>query len=566
MNIMNSISEMHVDRPVEGQVRRKRGRPPKKSKIPLQTEPCPPSLQGAKDTDALSATTNVAPLNTKCAQVVNGNSCNTLDVEPSLNHEHITSESPICDSSTHDLKPPDSIPVPEKRKRGRPRKTVNPAIGGATAASGTPGVGAPAKESTKSPPHSGGHDVTQVHPGGRPRRTRGILHNLTPEGRGLPEVEVSISSGISERPESTVMRQVALAVTGLRSNEAAVTPQDRKQCGPATAVNTNPEESLNSGIDTRPKLPRDVYSQQAVMSPDAVGSHGIKSARTGEVFSKVKMEEIELELDNDHPMSDSLQSHTDTTVKSEFPVSTFDQTVFEKLSKVDKCRGNVKILREMQEHQKILQSTHFGKKSRKKKRSWWDDRGDLQSKISATESQPDGAKAEPCNSKSESEIPPGENTACHPIRNERRLEDEAVNRLKNCYRKTRRRRGDPSNHVECEVCGRTFKFQSLYIIHKRTHTGEKPYKCSDCGKDFAQLSNFNTHKRSCHQGPHGEINISSAKELHIHGKIHEAQKSKTRNRCQIKQTHFMPCHHRRLWPPYSKVPMSHKASDLFKPT
>ena len=599
MNIMNSISEMHVDRPVEGQVRRKRGRPPKKSKIPLQTEPCPPSLQGEKDTDALSATTNVAPLNTKCAQVVNGNSCNTLDVEPSLNHEHITSESPICDSSTHDLKPPDSIPVPEKRKRGRPRKTVNPALGGATAASGTPGVGAPATESTKSPPHSGGHDVTQVHPGGRPRRTRGILHNLTPEGRGPPEVEVSISSGISERPEmekvsrhqstqkdskvlsnsasvddtrvpgrrkqmeedgvlksiitdpqpvvglkrrgrprkkSTVMRQVALAVTGLQSNEAAVTPQDRKLCGPTTSVNTNPEESLNSGIDTRPKLPRDVYSQQAVMSPDAVGSHGIKSARTGEVFSKVKMEEIELELDNDHPMSDSLQSHTDTTVKSEFPVSTFDQTVFEKLSKVDKCRGNVKILREMQEHQKILQSTHFGKKSRKKKRSWWDDRGDLQSKISATESQPDGAKAEPCNSKSESEIPPGENTASHPIRNERRLEDEAVNRLKSSKRRTLRRQGDPSKRVECEVCGHTFKYQCLYIIHKRTHTGEKPYKCSDCGREFAQVSNFNTHKKRhkyTFQCPYCKIKISSAKELRIHCKMHKAQKSKTRDRKQI---------------------------------
>ncbi|XP_062322590.1 zinc finger protein 420-like [Osmerus eperlanus] len=503
MNIMNSISEMHVDRPVEGQVRRKRGRPPKKSKMPLQTVPCPPSLQGIKDTDTLSATTNVAPLNTKCAKAVNGNSCNTPDVEPSLNHERINSENPICDSSNHDLKPPDSIPVPQKRKRGRPRKTVNTAIGGATADSGTPGVGAPVKESTKSPPHSGVHDATEVHPGGRPRRTRGILHNLTPEGRGPPEVEVSISSGISERP---VMRQVALALIGLRSNEAAVTAQDKKQCGPATSVNTNPEKSLNSGIDTRPTLPRDVYSQQAVMSPDVICSHGMRmSARSGEVFSKVKMEEIELELDNDHPMSNSLQSHTDTTVKPEFPVSKFDQTEFEKPSKVDKRRGNFKILKEMQEHQKILQSTHIGKKPRKKKRSWWDDRGDLQSKISRTEYG---------------------------------LENEAINGLKNCYRRTRRRRGNPSNHVECEVCGRTFKFQSLYIIHKRTHTGEKPYKCSDCGKDFAQLSNFNTHKKSSkcsHQCPHCEIKISSAKEFHIHCKIHEAQKSKPRNRKHIQR-------------------------------
>ncbi len=52
---------------------------------------------------------------------------------------------------------------------------------------------------------------------------------------------------------------------------------------------------------------------------------------------------------------------------------------------------------------------------------------------------------------------------------------------------------------KCKDCDKNFAKKTTLKVHQRIHSGEKPYKCSDCDRDFAQRSTLESHQRT-HSG------------------------------------------------------------------
>ncbi|GBN92825.1 hypothetical protein AVEN_107263-1 [Araneus ventricosus] len=51
----------------------------------------------------------------------------------------------------------------------------------------------------------------------------------------------------------------------------------------------------------------------------------------------------------------------------------------------------------------------------------------------------------------------------------------------------------------CPECGKGFRWKSHFVVHNRTHIGEKPFVCDECGKGFSTDSGLTTH-RQAHRG------------------------------------------------------------------
>ena len=47
---------------------------------------------------------------------------------------------------------------------------------------------------------------------------------------------------------------------------------------------------------------------------------------------------------------------------------------------------------------------------------------------------------------------------------------------------------------KCMFCEKTFR-QSYHLTHKQSHVGEKPFKCMFCEKAFSESSNLTKHKQ-----------------------------------------------------------------------
>ena len=58
-----------------------------------------------------------------------------------------------------------------------------------------------------------------------------------------------------------------------------------------------------------------------------------------------------------------------------------------------------------------------------------------------------------------------------------------------------------THSIACKFCGKYFMNRSI-ATHLRTHTGETPYSCGTCGKQFKSQTNLRYHKtkQNCSQG------------------------------------------------------------------
>jgi len=88
----------------------------------------------------------------------------------------------------------------------------------------------------------------------------------------------------------------------------------------------------------------------------------------------------------------------------------------------------------------------------------------------------------------------------------------------------------------CDMCGKAFARTRQLSVHKRAHTEEKPFICDVCGKSFAHCCTLGVHKLT-HSDAKANIcdkcgkRFNRTNSLTLHVRSHSEQKSNVCDEC-----------------------------------
>jgi uncharacterized Zn-finger protein len=51
------------------------------------------------------------------------------------------------------------------------------------------------------------------------------------------------------------------------------------------------------------------------------------------------------------------------------------------------------------------------------------------------------------------------------------------------------------NQYSCKDCDKEFKFHSLVVKHKATHSTERPFECETCSRTYNDKGGLNNHRK-----------------------------------------------------------------------